>query len=158
MDEKWFGRTKFFSSLCVQMIRVSCSVVNDVVFCWFVMFGKIRWLVPSKLLVSLQEARRQGSSLRPRFCHLSFSFVPHLFPKEFCFFNELWILKYAIFVFWELTFMRLCFQAARKSAPTTGGVKKPHRYRPGTVALRWVKHSCEHLFFFLSVLIIRNIV
>jgi hypothetical protein len=30
------------------------------------------------------------------------------------------------------------FQAARKSAPTTGGVKKPHRYRPGTVALRWV--------------------
>ncbi|OIV98443.1 hypothetical protein TanjilG_16770 [Lupinus angustifolius] len=24
---------------------------------------------------------------------------------------------------------------ARKSAPTTGGVKKPHRYRPGTVAL-----------------------
>ncbi|KAI3499106.1 hypothetical protein L1887_34899 [Cichorium endivia] len=25
--------------------------------------------------------------------------------------------------------------AARKSAPTTGGVKKPHRYRPGTVAL-----------------------
>eukprot|EP01018_Ginkgo_biloba_P013063 Gb_40804 [translate_table: standard] len=28
--------------------------------------------------------------------------------------------------------------AARKSAPTTGGVKKPHRYRPGTVALRYV--------------------
>ncbi|RZR76088.1 hypothetical protein BHM03_00000710, partial [Ensete ventricosum] len=27
--------------------------------------------------------------------------------------------------------------AARKSAPTTGGVKKPHRYRPGTVALRY---------------------
>ncbi|VAI13881.1 unnamed protein product [Triticum turgidum subsp. durum] len=25
--------------------------------------------------------------------------------------------------------------AARKSAPTTGGVKKPHRYRPGTIAL-----------------------
>ena len=25
---------------------------------------------------------------------------------------------------------------ARKSAPATGGVKKPHRYRPGTVALR----------------------
>ncbi|KAI7726489.1 hypothetical protein M8C21_022544, partial [Ambrosia artemisiifolia] len=30
--------------------------------------------------------------------------------------------------------------AARKSAPTTGGVKKPHRYRPGTVALRFVAH------------------
>lgn len=27
----------------------------------------------------------------------------------------------------------------RKSAPTSGGVKKPHRYRPGTVALREVK-------------------
>jgi histone H3 len=27
----------------------------------------------------------------------------------------------------------------RKSAPATGGVKKPHRYRPGTVALREIK-------------------
>ncbi|CAN6992319.1 unnamed protein product [Brassica oleracea var. botrytis] len=31
------------------------------------------------------------------------------------------------------------FFAARKSAPTTGGVKKPHRYRPGTVALREIR-------------------
>jgi histone H3 len=30
-------------------------------------------------------------------------------------------------------------QAARKSAPATGGVKKPHRYRPGTVALREIR-------------------
>ena len=30
-------------------------------------------------------------------------------------------------------------KAARKSAPATGGVKKPHRYRPGTVALREIK-------------------
>ena len=30
----------------------------------------------------------------------------------------------------------LATKAARKSAPATGGVKKPHRYRPGTVALR----------------------
>ncbi|OMO79243.1 histone H3 [Corchorus capsularis] len=29
--------------------------------------------------------------------------------------------------------------AARKSAATTGGVKKPHRYRPGTVALREIR-------------------
>ncbi|CAH8262024.1 unnamed protein product [Arabidopsis lyrata] len=29
--------------------------------------------------------------------------------------------------------------AARKSAPSTGGVKKPHRYRPGTVALREIR-------------------
>ena len=30
----------------------------------------------------------------------------------------------------------LATKAARKSAPATGGVKKPHRFRPGTVALR----------------------
>lgn len=29
----------------------------------------------------------------------------------------------------------LAFKAVRKSVPNTGGVKKPHRYRPGTVAL-----------------------
>ncbi|PAV60800.1 hypothetical protein WR25_17775 [Diploscapter pachys] len=29
--------------------------------------------------------------------------------------------------------------AARKSAPATGGVKKPHHYRPGTVALREIR-------------------
>jgi len=28
---------------------------------------------------------------------------------------------------------------ARMSAPGTGGVKKPHRYRPGTVALREIR-------------------
>ena len=33
----------------------------------------------------------------------------------------------------------LATKAARKSAPATGGVKKPHRYRPGTVALREIK-------------------
>lgn len=31
---------------------------------------------------------------------------------------------------------QLATKVARKSAPATGGVKKPHRYRPGTVALR----------------------
>ncbi|XP_032187347.1 histone H3.3A-like [Mustela erminea] len=30
---------------------------------------------------------------------------------------------------------QLATKAARKSAPSTGGVKKLHRYRPGTVAL-----------------------
>ena len=29
--------------------------------------------------------------------------------------------------------------AARKSAPSVGGVKKPHKYRPGTVALREIR-------------------
>eukprot|EP00080_Pristionchus_pacificus_P020951 PDM80971.1 G protein-coupled receptor [Pristionchus pacificus] len=31
------------------------------------------------------------------------------------------------------------YTAARKSAPSSGGVKKPHRYRPGTVALREIR-------------------
>ena len=31
---------------------------------------------------------------------------------------------------------QLATKAARKNTPATGGVKKPHRYRPGTVALR----------------------
>eukprot|EP00804_Cyclotella_cryptica_P018381 CCRYP_020374-RA/>CCRYP_020374-RA protein AED:0.24 eAED:0.24 QI:0/-1/0/1/-1/1/1/0/77 len=31
---------------------------------------------------------------------------------------------------------QLATKAARKSAPAAGGCKKPHRYRPGTVALR----------------------
>ncbi|CAI9266482.1 unnamed protein product [Lactuca saligna] len=35
--------------------------------------------------------------------------------------------------------LQLATKAARKSAPTTGGVKKPHRYRPGTVALREIR-------------------
>ena len=30
-------------------------------------------------------------------------------------------------------------QAARKTAPALGGIKKPHRYRPGTVALREIR-------------------
>ena len=34
---------------------------------------------------------------------------------------------------------QLASKAARKSAPAAGGVKKPHRYRPGTVALREIR-------------------
>ena len=33
----------------------------------------------------------------------------------------------------------LARKALRKSAPALGGVKKPHRYRPGTVALREIR-------------------
>ena len=43
----------------------------------------------------------------------------------------------------------LATKAARKSAPLTGGIKKPHRYRPGTVALREIRRyqkSTELLF------------
>ena len=34
---------------------------------------------------------------------------------------------------------QLATKASRKSAPTRGGLKKPHRYRPGTVALREIR-------------------
>jgi len=34
---------------------------------------------------------------------------------------------------------QLATKAARKSAPATGGVKKPHRFRAGTVALREIR-------------------
>ena len=38
---------------------------------------------------------------------------------------------------------QLATKAARKSAPATGGVKKPHRYRPGTVALRYAPFASQ---------------
>jgi len=34
---------------------------------------------------------------------------------------------------------QLASKAARKSAPASGGLKKPHRYKPGTVALREIR-------------------
>ena len=34
---------------------------------------------------------------------------------------------------------QLASKAAKHAAPTTGGVKKTHRYRPGTVALREIR-------------------
>jgi histone H3 len=34
---------------------------------------------------------------------------------------------------------QLATKAARKSALATGGIKKPHRYKPGTVALREIR-------------------
>jgi histone H3/H4 len=34
---------------------------------------------------------------------------------------------------------QLATKAARSSAPSSGGVKRPHRYRPGTVALREIR-------------------
>ncbi|KAJ3601709.1 hypothetical protein NHX12_032676 [Muraenolepis orangiensis] len=40
---------------------------------------------------------------------------------------------------------QLATKAARKSAPATGGVKKPHRYRPGTVALREIQTAVRLL-------------
>ena len=34
---------------------------------------------------------------------------------------------------------KLAAKVARKSTPATGGVKKPHRYRPGTCALHEIR-------------------
>lgn len=34
---------------------------------------------------------------------------------------------------------QIAAKAARKSAPSAAGIKKPHRYRPGTVALREIR-------------------
>jgi histone H3 len=34
---------------------------------------------------------------------------------------------------------QLATKAVRRMAPASGGVKKPHRYRPGTVALREIR-------------------
>lgn len=34
---------------------------------------------------------------------------------------------------------QLVTKASRRSLPRAGGVKKPHRYRPGTVALREIR-------------------
>ena len=34
---------------------------------------------------------------------------------------------------------QLASKSARKTAPSTGGVKKVHRFRPGTVALREIR-------------------
>ncbi|KAF7138654.1 hypothetical protein RHSIM_Rhsim07G0204800 [Rhododendron simsii] len=33
----------------------------------------------------------------------------------------------------------LVYKGVRKSVPATGGVKKPHRFKPGTVALREIR-------------------
>ncbi|XP_008059561.1 histone H3.3C-like [Carlito syrichta] len=35
---------------------------------------------------------------------------------------------------------QLATKATHNSAPSTGGVKKPHHYRPGTVALREIRY------------------
>ncbi|KAL0476894.1 his-2 [Acrasis kona] len=34
---------------------------------------------------------------------------------------------------------QLASKAAKKTAPSSGGLKKPHRYKPGTVALREIR-------------------
>jgi len=44
---------------------------------------------------------------------------------------------------------QLATKAARKSAQVAGGVKKAHRYRPGTVALREIRKFQKTVLFSL---------
>lgn len=53
---------------------------------------------------------------------------------------------------------QLATKAARKSAPTANGVKKPHRYRPGTVALREIRHYQRSTDLFIRKLPFQRLV
>ena len=70
-----------------------------------------------------------------------------IFMSQF-YFSSIMVFNQCYFMNTMLTHTFYCFsfqqpklatKAARKSAPTAGGVKKPHRYRPGTVALREIR-------------------
>ncbi|XP_023579499.1 histone H3.3-like [Octodon degus] len=52
---------------------------------------------------------------------------------------------------------QLATRAAHKSAPSTGGGKKPHRYRPGTVALREIRRYQLLIRKFPSQRLVREI-
>lgn len=104
-----------------------------------------RWLVLSRLLASPPEERLPGSSLPPRFVirHVSLAKMYRKHPELSVIWKQIKsanihvsFFKWCNSIYWVAS--EITLQAARKSAPTTGGVKKPHRYRPGTVALRWV--------------------
>ena len=53
---------------------------------------------------------------------------------------------------------QLATKAARKAAPTANGVKKPHRYRPGTVALREIRHYQRSTDLFIRKLPFQRLV
>jgi histone H3 len=52
----------------------------------------------------------------------------------------------------------LATKASRKSRPATGGVKKPHRYRPGTVALREIRQYQKSTNLFIRKLPFQRLV
>ena len=52
----------------------------------------------------------------------------------------------------------LATKAARKSAPATGCMKKPHRYRPGTVALREIRQCQKSTELYLRKLPFQRLV
>ncbi|XP_021696082.1 histone H3-like [Aedes aegypti] len=47
-------------------------------------------------------------------------------------------------------------KVARESAPATGGVKKPYRYRPGTVALRKIRRYQNSMELLIHKLIFQR--
>jgi len=55
---------------------------------------------------------------------------------------------------------QLATKAARKVAPTAEGVKKPYRYRPGTVALREILNGelsmCQYIEF-INILYVTHV-
>jgi histone H3 len=53
---------------------------------------------------------------------------------------------------------QLATKAARKSVPCYGGVKKPHRYRPGTVALREIRRYQKSTTLLMSKLPFQRLV
>ncbi|XP_027336109.1 histone H3.3 isoform X1 [Abrus precatorius] len=81
-----------------------------------------------------QTARKStgGKAPRKQLATKVFSLITIIVHHSY---NLFWVFES---LFNSLAFY-LLFKAARKSAPTTGGVKKPHRYRPGTVALREIR-------------------
>ena len=55
-------------------------------------------------------------------------------------------------------FRALATKAARKSAPTANGMKRPHRYRPGTVALREIRKYQKSTELFIRKLPFQRLV
>ncbi|KAM7266350.1 hypothetical protein ACFE04_004247 [Oxalis oulophora] len=53
---------------------------------------------------------------------------------------------------------QLAIKAARKSTPSMGGVKKPHRFRPGTVALREIRKYQKSTELFIRKLPFQRLV
>ena len=50
------------------------------------------------------------------------------------------------------TYQNTTMKTARKSAPVSTGVKKPHRFRPGAVALKEIKILQKTVIFLITLL------
>eukprot|EP00798_Chlamydomonas_sp_ICE-L_P003848 gene3848-biopygen21595 len=81
-------------------------------------------------MIRYRDRNSTPSFLAPKGCRAPF---PGLLGSKSSFSYRCWVVRFGVYPSWLAT------KAARKSAPATGGVKKPHRYRPGTVALREIR-------------------